>query len=387
MNEAIIRARHGAETEKRMDSRISRWSQELRRIGSSPLAFCPNFPDIAQRWESWWRFEAERPLLRVAVPKDLSLRWDKGFDLLDQPAEWVRLRRRQVENMYFVGEEIPSARIDIGPVAPAAFLGAPLHMAIREQTSWQEAIIEDWDRPPSFTLDPQNVWYRRVLELSRVLARDAAGRYVVCFPDMSGALDALANLRGPGRLCMDLFDHRVQVKQAATQVMDAWEHMFSALHNTVLTEGAGVIQWLGCWSNAPYTVATCDFNALIGCEDFTDVCMPSLREQARQAGRLIFHLDGPAAARHADVLAADDAITAIQYVPGAGTPSALAKIDMLRSIQKAGKPVLIACLSAEVEGLCDQLDPRGLALMPWDVTSPAGADRLFRLVMESRWMK
>ena len=359
-------------------------TKRLLQVRAGGLKLRPDFDDVAARWEAWWRFEAEHPLLRVAVPKDLSLRWDNGFDLMDRPDEWVRLRRCQVENTQFFGEEVPSARVNIGPVALAAFLGAPLHLAQQEHTSWQDPIIESWPYRPGFVLDPDNVWFRRVAELMRRLAEDAAGDYLVCFPDVAGALDVLANLRGSERLCMDLFDNREHILAAARAIMSAWGEMFATLSDAVLDAGAGTTQWLGCWSDRPYAVATCDFNALIGCEDFNEVCLPSLHDQALRSGRCIFHLDGYAAARHADALAADPAIHAIQFVPGAGTPSALPKIDMLRRIQAAGKPVIVTCLAEEVEALCDQLDPHGLALMPSDVESAAEAESLVAVAVATR---
>lgn len=355
-------------------------SEQLRKIGASPLTFCPDLPRIAQRWEAWWRFESDRPLLRVGVAADKTIRWDKGFDLFDRPTEWVALRRRQVEKTRRFGEELPSARVDIGPVAVAAFLGVTVHLGHKEQTTWQDPIIEDWARPPSFRIDAANAWFRRVVALHAALAEDAAGDYLVCFPDMSGGIDGLSNMRGPDRLCMDLYEHREPVKAAAMEVAEATSVAFDAFCEAVLSRGAGITQWLGCWSDSPYVVATSDFNALISEKDFVEMCMPSLRHQARRAGRCIFHLDGPSAARHAETLARDEAITAIQYVPGMGTPSAVAKLPMLRKVQEAGKPLILACLSAEVEKLCGELDPRGLALMPWDVDSTKKADKLMRIV-------
>ena len=81
----------------------------------------------------------------AAVAKTRDIRWDKLLDQLDQPDEWVRLRRLQVEQTHYVGESLPFARVDIGPVAMAAFLGTPLHLADEEQTSWQDPIIETWE--------------------------------------------------------------------------------------------------------------------------------------------------------------------------------------------------------------------------------------------------
>lgn len=372
--------------EKITPERSAAWSRKLKAIAARPLEFCPPFPAIADRWEAWWRFEAKRPLLLASAAKRTDIRRGKAFDLIQRPEEWLKVRRAQIEATHYAGEAIPSIRADIGPVATAAFLGAPTRLSEQAQTSWQEPIIEDWRRPPSLALDPKNAWLRLALELSRLIARDAAGRYLVCFPDLAGAIDVLSNLRGPDRLCMDLFDHRAPVKQAAMQALEGWEAVFAALHETVLGEGAGVTQWLGAWSNTPHTVPTCDFNALIGPEEFADVCLPTLREQARRAGRCAFHLDGPAAARHAEALAREPAITAVQYTPGAGTPSALAKLDMFRLLQQARKPLYLFVPLEEVDALCDQLDPRGLALAPAGIRTPQEADEVVQRI-EARFKR
>jgi len=362
------------------DARKSAWTRKLSEIARRPLALRPDFPAVAQRWEEWWQFKARRPLIVCPIPKRKDIYWGKGFDLMDRPQEWLKVRRLQVENTHCPGETLPFIRADIGPVATAAFLGAPTHTSESEQTSWQDTTIQDWDHAPAFAVDPKNRWQRTVLALTDAIARDAAGRYLVCFPDLTGAVDVLANMRGPDRLCMDLFDRRDAVKTAAERVLDGWARIFGALHDISLAQGTGVVQWLGCWSNSSHTVPTCDFNALIGPDDFVDVCMPTLNAQARLAGRCAFHLDGPAAARHAETLAASPDITAVQFTPGAGTPSALAKIDMLRTVQKAGKSILVFVPIEEVDAFCDQVDPRGVTVWPMGVATPQQADELVERV-------
>lgn len=333
-------------------------------------------PEIAARWERWWNFSADRPLLIAAAPTRPDIYRGKAFHLLDRPAEWLAAQRLQLENTRFVADTLPRIRADIGPVSIAAFLGAPLTLSEAEQTTWQHPTITDWENPPSFAFDPENPWLRRVLALLELLADDARGRYIVCTPDLAGAIDTLVNLRGPDQLCMDLFDHREAVTAAAMRVMDAWEQIFTRMMDTVLERGAGITQWLAPWSDRPFTIPTCDFTALIGPDDFKECCLPSLHRQAEIAGRLLFHLDGPQAARHAPTLAAQPWITAVQYTPGAGTSSALAKLDLFRSLQAAGKPVLVITPKEEVAQLARSLDPRATAILVEDKLTPAEADAL-----------
>lgn len=341
-----------------------------------PLAFCPDYPERVARWEAWWRFAADRPLVVAGVGTRRDIRWDKAFDLLEQPEAWLAVRRAQLEHTHWAGDDVPSIRVDIGPVATAAFVGAPLHFAAGEGTSWQTPVIDTWDPPPRLALDRDNRWYRAVMTLLRRTAEDAAGKYLVMMPDYSGAVDMLANLRGSENLLFDLYDHRAAAIAAADRLVDAWEAVFRDTNAILAAAGAGMTTWIGAASRVPYTLPTCDFNYMIGPQDFIETCLPSLREQARRAGRCALHVDGPGAANHAQAIAAAPEITAVQYTPGAATPSALAKLAIYQLWQSAGKPVVVSCPKNEAVELARRLDPRGLLLCVGDLAAPAEADEL-----------
>ena len=352
----------------------------MKSIHDQPLAFCPDYPERVARWEAWWRFQADRPMACVSAGKRKDIRWDKTFDLLEQPAEWLAARRLQLENTHWAGDSLPSIRVDIGPVATAAFVGAPLHFSEKEETSWQTPVIKSWDPPPNLKLDPANRWHLAVMKLLQVTAADAAGKYVVMMPDYSGAVDMLANLRGSEDLLFDLYDHRPEVIRAADKLVDAWEAAYRRTNEILAGAGAAMNTWIGAGSRAPYTLPTCDFNYMIGPEDFIETCLPSLREQARRAGRCALHVDGPGAAKHVEAIANAPEITAVQYTPGAGTPSALERIALFKRWQAAGKPVIVSCPKEEVPEIVRQLDPRGLLVWPGGVKSPAEADELAKYI-------
>jgi hypothetical protein len=341
-----------------------------------PLEFCPDFPERVARWEAWWRFRADRPLVCISAVRRHDLRWDKAFDLLERPDEWLTVRRAQLEHTHWAGDDAPSIRVDIGPVATAAFVGAPLHFSREDNTAWQTPIVASWDSPPPLALDPANRWYRAVLALLKRTAEDAAGRYVVMMPDYSGAVDMLANLRGAENLLLDLHDRRQDAIAAADRLVDAWETTYRQTNAVLDAAGAAMTTWIGALSRAPYTLPTCDFNYMIGPQDFAEVCLPSLREQARRAGRCALHVDGPGAARHARAIAAAPEIGAVQFTPGAATPSALPWIGMFREWQQAGKPVIVNCPAGEALEIARSLDPRGLLISPSGVSTPAQADAL-----------
>ena len=354
----------------------STWQESLRKIQSEPLQFCPSFPEIAQRWKAWWKFEADRPLIIAQTPKTNNIRWDRCLDLLAQPKEWLRTRWTQIEQSHHAGEALPFIRVDIGPVAMAAFLGAPLHIAQADDTSWQEPVIDTWESPIQLVFDPMNKWLQTVLSLMDLLAQEARGRYLICMPDLTSAIDVLMNMRGMQQLCLDLHDYREEIMATAAQEVEAWEQVFSQMYELVLGNGVGITQWVQCWADLPFTVSACDFNALIGPKDFKDICMPSITEQAHRAGLSVFHLDGPDAARHAEILAEDPDITAVQYTPGTRNPSPLAKLPMFHMFQKHKTPLFIDCPIEEVKQLVSDLDPHGIAIRVSGLSTPHQADEL-----------
>ena len=352
------------------------WQDQLKQISSQPLMYSPAFPEIAQRWENWWNGNSAQPLILTQLGTGSDIRWDKAFDLLDRPDEWLQVRRRQVEETVHFGEALPSVRVDFGPVALAAYLGAPLHFAQDVQTTWQDPIIESWNEPFPIAVDWNNHWLKQTLEFLDLLAEDAQGNYLVCLPDLTGAIDAIANMRGPAELCLDLFESREEIKATARRVVDAWEQVYARAYETILARGAGPIQWVTSWSNTPYTLPTCDFNALIGPRDFQEICLPALADQARRAGRCVFHLDGPDAARHAKALGEDPDITAIQFTPGTGTPSALAQLPMFQMLQEHGKSLFLEVEAHEVRKLATKLSPRAVAYRVSDLKTTADAEAL-----------
>lgn len=334
------------------------------RPSSSP--FNPDFDRIADRWEQWWRRENGTALIyQTTMPPDAVARGvptGRLLDKLDNAEAWLEAREAQLKAEVRHGDAVPSIRIDLGPVATAAFLGSRVEVAAAEDTVWQHPILDDLESIPELEISDDNPWWVRVQELTKRLAERAAGRYAVCLPDLSGPTDILASLRGSEELCLDLFEEREVITETSMRLVDAWEKAFRRLNELAHEAGAATVHWLGCWSDTVYTVPTCDFNALIGPRDFNELCLPTYREQARRAGRVCFHLDGPDAARHAEALANAPELTAIQYTPGAGTPSAMAKLDMLHMLQEAGKPILVITPPDEVEALQRHLAPQGLAL-------------------------
>jgi hypothetical protein len=356
---------------------VSLWTDKLTAIAQQPLEFCDDFPRIAQRFEAWWhQAVVDRPVLMAEADTRPDRPITRRLELMHEPDAWFHEKILDIQQMHRVGEMLPRIRVDFGPVLLGGLLGG--RREVRSDTSWTHAFIDDdWSNAPDWTIPDDHPDWRLLHELMGRVAQDAAGRYLVCTPDLGAAADVLLNLRGSAQLCLDAVTRPDTVKAATDAIYASWERAFASLYALSLEHGAGLIHWLGLWSNRPYGVPACDFNALIGPAHFRELVLPEIVREGAAAGRAVFHLDGPDAARHIETLLEVPEIRAIQFTPGAGSPSALAWLDMLRRIQSKGRSLLIFCPAEEVLALAESLRPEGLAIFIEQSPPPAELDVLF----------
>lgn len=357
------------------------WATTLKAIAREPLEFCPDFPAIAARHEAWWRQGCiDRPLLLASANTRPSRPIDRRLDLLTQPEAWLDAKFNDMAQTLRVGDALPHIRVDFGPVMLGALLGA--EVAFGADTTWTHAFIDDdWSNSPRWALQEDNRWWRLLQELTERTAQAARGRFLVCTPDLGGSGDVLLNLRGSAALCMDAVAQPERLRDAVDALYQVWRKAFEMLYRRTVEEGgAGLIHWLGLWSDRPYMIPACDFNFMLGPTQFEELLLPDIVRQAATVGRAVFHLDGPGAAIHIDSLLRVSALQAIQFTPGAGTPSALPWLHMCRKIQAAGKSVILICPAGEVLEVCKALAPEGLALLVDTATNPDEAKALYRAV-------
>lgn len=352
---------------------LQSWTQVLTHIAAEPLEFCPDFPQIAKRFEAWWAHECiDRPILIAASHPKPSRR----LELLFQPDAWLAAKIDDVRQTYRVGDALPSVRSDFGPVLLGGLVGGKIEFGA--DTTWTHAFIDDeWSNAPSWTFAEDHPLWVQLQKLTRMAVAAGEGRYLVTTPDLGGSADVLLNLRGPTGLCMDVLERPDQVRTAIEAIFPAWERAFTELYRLTVGQGVGIMHFLLIWSNRPYMIPACDFNYMIGPEEFESICLPDIAHQAGTVGRAVFHLDGPGAARHIDSLLQLKELDAIQFTPGEGTPSALAWVEMFRKIQAAGKSVFVFCPADEVLTLRRALKPEGLAICTGGLP-PAGLDQLYR---------
>jgi 5-methyltetrahydrofolate--homocysteine methyltransferase len=358
---------------------ISGWTENFTNISKQSLEYCENFPKIAKRYEAWWNQDCiDRPIFQGAANSNPDRPMTKRLEFLHEPEIWFNEKIKDLQQEYRVGDTLPTIRVDFGPVMLGGLLGAKTELRSENDTSWTHPFINDrWDNSPEWSIKKNNSWWNLLIQLFEKVCDDASSRYIVCTPSLGSSGDVLLTLRGATGLCMDLFDKSEFIHDAVPSIFHCWSEVYIELNTIAYKHKAGIVPWLGIWSECPYIVAECDFNALISPDDFRNHFFPEIELRSKIVGRAVNHLDGVDATRHIDSILESNSMQAVQFVPGAGAPSMIPWLDMCRNIQNKGKSLLLHCPPEEILTVCKSLRPEGLAVCAYGKLTPQELDDLY----------
>ena len=325
---------------------------------------CDSFDKIAARHLEYWNLENhDRPLLDLTAPmpgRDARPLTHPGT-LRDRwlDAEYMlKSARAGMERTFYAGEAFPGAFPNLGPDIFGAYFGCDLDFG--EDTSWAVHHADDIGELDASQLDADNFWWKKTVELTEIMAADARGDYVVGVTDIHPGLDALVSLRGPEALCFDLYEEGDAVKRLTFDLFDRFREVLDHLNGIIARRQKGSTNWMGVYHPDRWYVTSCDFMGMISGAMMEEFVKPELEMELRYLGPSIFHLDGPGALRHLDRLLALPTLKGVQWVYGAGQPSASHWIYVLRRIQNAGKMIHVDILPEDLPPLLDALKPEGV---------------------------
>lgn len=328
------------------------------------LTYKEDWGTAKQRLLAWWDREiidrvviqvtAPRPGRRVVTPPDdLVRRWTDVDYVLD--AAEARL-----EGTYYAGESFPCYWPNLGPDVFAGYLGCEIQFG--ENTSWSVPFVKEWWQFPCVQFDRQNRWWELTQLMLKRSGERFQGKAILGFTDIHGGGDAVAALRDPQTLALDLVDHPEEVLMAMECVESIWFDVYAEQLDLIRQYSAGASTWMNLWHPGKWYPVSCDFICMISPAMVEKFILPELLAEISYLDRSIFHLDGPGALKHLDALLAIDKLGAIQWVPGANSGPIAQWFPILKRIQAAGKGLQIHIEPRELESVMETLRPEGLCI-------------------------
>ncbi|MDO4522959.1 MAG: trimethylamine corrinoid protein 2 [Eubacteriales bacterium] len=303
-------------------------------------------PDCEDVWQGWY----------YNLPEELDWHGDMK-DKYRNAEKMVKRYRYFCKNHVFMGESFPNMTIDFGPGSLAAYLGSEI--GFKEDTVWFEKCLEDWEGVPKLTFDPENKWFKEHIKLAEDCQKLADGDFYICIPDLMENLDTLSSLRGAQDILYDLIDEPEEIEKRVQEVTDIYFEYYDRFYDAVKDDkGASAYTCFQIWGEGKTVKLQCDISAMMSPNDFRTYVQESLREQAKKADNVLYHLDGPGAIRHMDALMEIEEIDALQWTSGdAGPDGTLPDWDVIydKAIA-AGKSIWVKVYTGDIEDWIRNVD-------------------------------
>lgn len=285
-----------------------------------------------------------------------------------------------MQNSYYGGDSFPCIWPNFGTTGHAKYFKG-MQMKLANDTIWLEPDQEPDEElaPPEY--DPNNRALKRELDILAYLAQEAHGRYFVAMPDNCGVLDALAQMRTPEQLLVDLLTQPDAVKEALLRIqeglLDSLDKMFAVVKDNCL--GGSVHGWMYTIHPGRHVQMQVDTSVMLSAQMYGEFCLPELVAVSNHVDAAIYHLDGQEQIRHLPYILGVEGIKMIQWTPVAGQPKTSTFISTFRRIQQAGKGLVLFPEPDEIETLLTELSSKGLYLIVRNAKARDEADALVKM--------
>jgi hypothetical protein len=334
---------------------------------SLELETMPGFDMAMKRVYAWFegaiidrapiRFMAHNAFVeeaQAAYPSDnLRERW---FDAEFQVETFVQ----SIRGKTFQGETFPVFWPNLGPEVYAAFYGATLEYG--DVTSWSIPAVRDWDDMARLKLDMQNVYFKKLDEMTRIALERCPGQFMVGYTDLHPGVDCAAAWRDPQQFCLDLIENPDKAAALIEIAIADFETIYDHFDDMLKVQRQLSVSWMGIPSFGRMHIPSCDFSTLISPQMFQQFCLPVLQREVKTMSHNVFHIDGRGVARHRDTIFSVPEVHAIQWVQGVGDDLPIMQwVPLIKEIQ-AQKPVIVDLNKRELDDFMAAVRPEGIFL-------------------------
>ena len=325
---------------------------------------------IRRDWTAWWAGELDRPMVVVEnwePPPDAFLPayyfWEDIvpaiFPLEAAADQVIDYFQTFLEAKRFYGDAFPKWWLNFGPGIVAGFLGTKVYAV--PGTVWFEPSSQVNLSDLHLVYDADNVWWKRVQELTRVAGECWGSNVAVGHTDLGGNLDILASLRTTQQLLFDVLEAPEEVERLAREITHLWLRYYEELFTVVRQNGRGTTPWAGIWSPGRCYMLQCDFSYMISPKMFERFVLPDLEACCEMLDHGFYHLDGKGEIAHLDMLLSLERLRGIQWVPGDGAPPPEEWLPLLKRIRDGGKLCQLSVTPQGALTIVRELGGRGFA--------------------------
>ena len=336
------------------------------------LLFKPDWEETKQRYRAWWGHEYfGRCGLSVIAPKKNPPPTPEAPQAASVQQQWYDLdhisawQQYSMSRTFYGGEAVP-----IWNGGYPGHTSIPVFCGCKCELDWNTG----WVYPmltgeglayQSLRIHAECREYKFALDLLRRGVQEAAGKSLVSVGAFGGGGDTLSGLRGTDRLLIDYMDRPEQVKAAEERCMDLFIEYYETIYSITRQANEGSICWFGTWAPGKQYCAHNDFSYMISPKMFRELFLPAIERQTRYLDYTTYHVDGIAAFAHVDALCELPRLQVIQILPGAGKPSPLHYMDVLKKVQARKRNLHISLEPREVRAALENLSARGLYICTW----------------------
>jgi hypothetical protein len=260
------------------------------------MKYKPNWPEAEERFTALWegRF-IERPCIAITAPNGRiveRLKPVSGEQKWLDPDFIIRNMLAEFESTYYAGESIPSGLLMAGWVMNT--YGAIPHFP--PETIWFEPVAVDWNSPPSFPLDWESPWFKKVSALHEaVLAAAGYDDFLVGSFGTMPANDMLAFVIGTEQVLLGMAEHPDWIGEAIKQLTANWVALSRHFQEKVKKKHkfwCGNAGWMPFWAPEPFKATQSDISCMISLDMFEKFIVPVLNTIGREFKNVWYHLDG-----------------------------------------------------------------------------------------------
>ncbi len=225
---------------------------------------------------------------------------------------------------------------------------------------WAEPVLPV---PGVLSLDPENPWLARLLEITRLQLGQARGQYPVCQPLLRGPVDMAAAALGDEALCLALIDQPEQAKallRSCTEIFSAVARAWVA----AVPPFAGGSCLYGIWAPGRAVRTQCDNAALLSPELYREFLVGCDEQICASFDYPLMHTHSGSIGMVAPVLLQVQGLRAVQVsLDWPAGPTVTELLPTFRLLNQHLPLIITGALSqAELDLLLQHLSPRGLCL-------------------------